>query len=179
MERKKRNERLRYLVLTAIFSAMVYVLTAFVRLPTHQGYIHVGDGMIYLAAALLPFPYAMLTGAIGAGLADYLAGYPLWVLPTIIIKALMVLPFSRSKPTLITKRNLFALVPAAMICIGGYYLAAVLLYGSWITPLADIPTNAIQSVVGSVLFVFLGVSLDKMSFKERFLLTEYKSRSHS
>ena len=86
MERSKRSEHLRYLVLTAIFSAMVYVLTSFVRIPTHQGYIHVGDGMIYLAAAMLPWPYAMLTGAIGAGMSDYLAGYPLWVLPTIIIK---------------------------------------------------------------------------------------------
>ena len=97
MERSKRSEHLRYLVLTAIFSAMVYVLTSFVRIPTHQGYIHVGDGMIYLAAAMLPWPYAMLTGAIGAGMSDYLAGYPLWVLPTIIIKALTVLAFSRNK----------------------------------------------------------------------------------
>lgn len=179
MERKKRNEHLRYLVLTAIFSAMVYVLTAFVRIPTHQGYIHVGDGMIYVAAAILPTPYAMLTGAIGAGLSDYLAGYPLWVLPTIIIKAIMVLPFSRRKATLITKRNLIGLVPAALICIGGYYLAAVLLYSSWITPLADIPTNAIQSAVGAALFVFLGISLDRMSFKERFWLIDREQSSQS
>ena len=73
MERNKQQEHLKYLVLAAIFSAMVYVLTAFVRIPTHQGYIHVGDGIIYIAAALLPLPYAMLTGAIGAGLSDYLS----------------------------------------------------------------------------------------------------------
>lgn len=175
MERSKRSEHLRYLVLTAIFSAMVYVLTSFVRIPTHQGYIHVGDGMIYLAAAMLPWPYAMLTGAIGAGMSDYLAGYPLWVLPTIIIKALTVLAFSRNKLTLVNKRNIFGLIPAAGICIGGYYLAAVLLYGSWAAALVDIPTNAIQCAASAALFIFLGASLDKMSFKERFLLVSRKS----
>ena len=88
MQRKRNNDGIKYLVLTAVLAAMVYVLTAFVRIPTHQGYIHVGDGIIYLAAALLPMPYAMLCGAVGAGLSDYLAGYAIWVLPTVIIKAL-------------------------------------------------------------------------------------------
>ncbi len=179
MERKKRSEQLRYLVLTAVLSAMVYVLTAFIHIPTHQGYIHVGDGIIYLAAALLPWPYAMLTGAIGAGLSDYLSGYPLWVLPTVIIKALTVLAFSRSKPSIIHKRNLIGLVPAALIGIGGYYVAGAILYGSWAAALVDIPTNALQCVGSAALFVFLGLSLDKLSFKERFLLTTQKSRSHS
>ena len=86
MERSKRSEHLRYLVLTAIFSAMVYVLTSFVRIPTHQGYIHVGDGMIYLAAAMLPWPYAMLTGAIGAG--------QCWLFPAISLPWLINAIFS-------------------------------------------------------------------------------------
>ena len=51
MQRKRNNDGIKYLVLTAVLAAMVYVLTAFVRIPTHQGYIHVGDGIIYLAAA--------------------------------------------------------------------------------------------------------------------------------
>ncbi len=175
MERKKKNENLRYLVLTAILSAMVYVLTAFVKIPTHQGYIHVGDGIIYLAAALLPMPYAMLSGAIGAGLSDYLSGYPMWVLPTVIIKALSVVAFSRTKPSIINKRNIFAVIPGALICIGGYYLAAVILYGDWGAALTDIPTNAVQTVASAALFIALGLSLDKVSFKERFLLMPRKS----
>ena len=171
MGKKNVNENMKYLVLTAIFSAMVYVLTAFVKIPTHQGYIHVGDGIIYLAAALLPMPYAMITGALGAGLSDYLSGYPMWVLPTIIIKALGVVAFSSAGQNIVTKRNIFAMVPAAIVCIGGYYLAAVALYGDWGAALVDIPTNGIQCVASAALFLFLGFSLDKLSFKRRFLST--------
>ncbi len=177
MERKKRSEHLRYLVLTAIFAAMVYVLTAFVKIPTHQGYIHVGDGVIYLASALLPMPYAMLSGAIGAGLSDYLSGYPMWILPTVIIKALSVIAFTHRNTAIVCKRNMFAVIPAAVICIGGYYLAAVILYGDWGAALIDIPTNALQSVASAALFLFLGLSLDKAGFKKRFLLSGEKKKT--
>ena len=131
---------------------------------------------IYLAAALLPMPYAMLTGAVGAGLSDYLSGYPMWVLPTIIIKALSVAAFSNAGQYILNKRNIIALAPGAILCIGGYYLAAALLYGDWGAALADIPTNGIQSAASIALFIFLGFSLDKMSFKRRFLSSAKKER---
>ena len=45
------QENIKNMAITAMFAAMVYVLTAFVHIPTHQGYVHVGDGIIYLSAA--------------------------------------------------------------------------------------------------------------------------------
>lgn len=169
MERKKSQEHLRNLVLTAVFAAMVYVLTAFLKIPTHQGYIHVGDGIIYLAAAILPTPYAMAAGAIGAGLSDYLSGYAMWVLPTMIIKAVTAAVFTYKKDTIVHVRNIIALVPAILICVGGYYFASVILYGDWGAALADVPTNFIQGISSSALFIFLGLALDRMDFKKRFL----------
>lgn len=169
MDRRKKQEHLKNLILAAIFAAMVYVLTAFLKIPTHQGYIHVGDGIIYLAAALLPMPYAMAAGAVGAGLSDYLSGYPMWVLPTVIIKMLTVVAFTHHKETIVNKRNLLALLPGAVLCVGGYYLASAILYGDFAAAVADVPTNLLQSAASSVLFLFLGVALDKMAFKKRFL----------
>lgn len=171
MERKKRQEHLRRMVAAAALGSMICVMTAFIKIPTHQGYIHVGDGIVFLAASLLPAPYAMLCSAVGAGLADYLSGYPLWILPTIIIKAMMTLAFTHKRSKIICRRNLAALIPASVICIGGYYLAAVLLYGSWMTALIDIPSNLIQSTAGAGVFVFLGASLDRVNFKGRRLIT--------
>ena len=171
MNRKKSQEHLKNLVLAALLGSMVYVLTAFIKVPTHEGYIHIGDGIIYLAAAILPMPYAMFAGAIGAGLSDYLGGYAMWVLPTVIIKSLMVLAFSRKKETVINLRNLIGLLPAAVICTGGYYLASALMYGDFAAALSDVPTNLLQSAGSAALFVFLGLSLDRLSFKKRFSLT--------
>lgn len=173
MERKKSQEHLKNLILAALFAAMVYIMTAFVHIPTHQGYVHIGDGIIYLAAALLPTPYAIGSAAIGAGLSDYLSGYPHWVLPTMIIKALTAAVFTNKKETIINKRNLIGIVPAVIICVGGYFVAGTLL--KWIAgsdisaalvaSSADVLSNIIQGVGSSVLFVLLGTALDKSGVK--------------
>ena len=173
MERKKSQEHLKNLILAALFAAMVYIMTAFVHIPTHQGYVHIGDGIIYLAAALLPTPYAIGSAAVGAGLSDYLSGYPHWVLPTMIIKALTAAVFTHKKETIINKRNLIGIAPAIIICVGGYFLAGALLKwvagsdlsSAMIVSLADIPSNIIQGVGSAVLFVLLGTALDKSGVK--------------
>lgn len=161
MERRKNQDNVRYMVTAAAMAALVFVLTAFLHIPTAQGYIHIGDGIIYIAASILPLPYAMAASAIGAGLSDYISGFAVWVLPTVIIKTLTVLCFTSKKEKIINKRNIVALIIGFIICVGGYYLFAALIYGSFISPVADIPTNCIQSAASGALFVFLGLALDK------------------
>ncbi len=190
MNRKQYQEHIKNMVLAALFAAMVYVMTAFVHIPTHQGYVHIGDGIIYLAAALLPTPYAIGAAAIGAGLSDYLSGYAVWVLPTAIIKALTAMVFTHKKPTIVNKRNLLAVIPAGVICVGGYYIAGTLLAvlsgtpltGALVASLADVPTNLIQVVGSTVLFAALGVSLDKSGIKRTLsphAVSQTESRTHS
>ena len=169
MERKKAHAHLKYMILSALFAAMIYIMTALVHIPTHQGYVHIGDGCIFLAAALLPAPYAMGAAAIGAGLSDYLSGYALWVVPTMIIKAAMASVFVGRRQNIICKRSLFCLVPASVICVGGYYIAGALLAivsgsavgAAFSAAVADIPSNVIQCIGSAALFVFLGTAMDK------------------
>ena len=73
MAKKKANKQLIYVVMAALFAAIITVVTAYVlRIPTGNGYIHLGDSFIFLAASLLPLPYAIAAAAVGAGLADAL-----------------------------------------------------------------------------------------------------------
>ena len=174
MERKKAHAHLKYMILSALFAAMIYIMTALVHIPTHQGYVHIGDGCIFLAAALLPAPYAMGAAAIGAGLSDYLSGYALWVVPTMIIKAAMASVFVGRRQNIICKRSLFCLVPASVICVGGYYIAGTLLAflsgtpieGAFAAALVDVPSNIIQTVGSAVLFAVLGTALDRTGVKK-------------
>ena len=69
------NKKIRLMCFAGIFTAIVFVFTAYLHIPSHTGYTHVGDGFIYLAACLLPLPYAMFVGAAGALLADCLTGF--------------------------------------------------------------------------------------------------------
>ena len=71
----KTNKNIFNLVLASLFAALIFVLTKFLSVPTAIGYIHPGDAAIYLAAAILPTPYAMAAAGLGGALADLVGGY--------------------------------------------------------------------------------------------------------
>lgn len=164
-----KNTKIRNMCLAGIFTAVVFVFTAYLHIPSHTGYTHVGDGFIYLAAGLLPLPYAIFVGAGGALLADCLTGFAIWAPGSVIIKTVAVLFFSGKSKKILSVRNLLALLPAGIVCIGGYYLYESLITGNFAAPVAGIPGYVTQSALSSVLFVALGLALDKLKVKERML----------
>ncbi len=158
------------LVLAALFAALTFVLTAYffhVPVGVNGGYIHFGDSMIYLAASILPLPYAMAAGAIGAGLSDLMSGGAMWVVPTVIIKALMAAMFSAKQDKVLGKRNALALIPAALICLVGYYLAESIIMGNFLVGLPSAPLTLIQSAGSSALYVLLALAFDKANLKQK------------
>lgn len=160
-----KDQKIRLMCIAGIFTAIVFVFTAYLHIPSHTGYTHVGDGFIYLAACMLPLPYAMFVGAGGALLADCLTGYAIWAPGSIIIKTVAVLFFSRKSARIISIRNLLALIPAWAVCIGGYYLYETLITGNFVAPLSGIPGYITQSVLSSILFVVAGLAMDKLNAK--------------
>ena len=150
----------RKLTVTALFAAMVCVATMFIHIPVPMtgGYAHIGDAFIYLAACMLPMPYAMAAGAIGAGMADALGGYYVYVIPTLIIKALLVIPFSSADDKIVSLRNIVSSVAARII------------YGSTVTALANLISGMVQPAVSMFIFVLFGLALDKSGVKKRFKL---------
>ena len=162
-----KNNKIRLMCMTGVFTALVFIVTAYLHIPTNNGYIHVGDGLIYLAACLLPWPYAMIVGAGGALLADCLTGFAIWAPGSVIIKALTALLFSRKGSKIISLRNLLTLLPAALLCAGGYYLYESIIYGNYVAALTGIPTSITQYVASSVVFVVVGHAFDKMNVKSK------------
>ena len=86
--------KIRLLTLTALFAALIFLLTAYLHIPSANGYTHIGDAFVYLAGALLPPGYAAAAGTIGAALADLMTGYAFWAPASILIKALTACLFS-------------------------------------------------------------------------------------
>ena len=157
-----KKEQIRILSLSGILTAMVFLLTAYLHIPANNGYVHVGDGLIYLAACLLPRPYAMGVGACGALLADCLTGFLAWAPGSAVIKALSAMLFSNKGRKALTLRNILALLPAAVVNVGGYYLYEALLYGDFIVPLAAIPSSLVQSAASTAVFLGLALAVDKV-----------------
>ena len=162
-----KNKKVQLMCITGVFTALVFVVTAYLHIPTNNGYIHVGDGLIYLAACVLPWPYAMVVGAGGAFLADCLTGFAVWAPGSVIIKALTVLLFSSKKDKVINLRNSLAVLPAMIVCVGGYYLYESLIYGNFVSPLAGIPASVTQSVASAIVFIAFGLTADKMKLKSK------------
>lgn len=163
------NSKTRYLSIAAIFAALITVMTAYVfhiPVPIAGGYMHFGDSLIYLAATILPRPYAMIAAAIGGGLADLLTA-PMWMLPTLIIKALITLPFSSKEGKILTKRNAVAPVLSYFISGTGYYLANNLVFNSGVAFLTSFGASLIQSAGSAITFYLLATLLDKAGFKKR------------
>lgn len=159
-----KNKRTTYLVSAAMLAALITVATAFVRIPTGigSGYIHLGDSVVYLAASMLPPPYAMCAAAVGGSLADILAGAAIWAPATLIIKALNVLPFCLLKKNpegFMRKRSAAAASVSGIITVAGYFIAEAIMYSPQ-SALASIPFNLVQAVGGAVIFCVIAYALD-------------------
>ena len=158
---------LRRVSTAAVMAALTTLMTAYIfHIPVgvNGGYIHLGDAMIYLAAAILPLPYACAVGAIGGGLADLLTA-PVWAPATIIIKMLICLPFSCKGKKLVTGRNVIACVLAFFISGIGYYVAEGIMFGFTAAFFTSLAGSLVQSGGSAVVFLIAGTALDKAGFK--------------
>lgn len=162
-----KNNKIKLICFTGILTAIVFVFTAYLHIPSHTGYTHVGDAFIYIAACILPLPYSVFVGAVGALLADCLTGYAIWAPGSVIIKAAAVLFFSQKSKKIICPRNILALIPAWILCIAGYYLYESLITGNFFAPLSGIPGYITQCVLSSLLFILAVLAMDKLKVKSK------------
>ena len=152
---------------TALFAAAITVMTAYmlhIPIPT-GGYIHLGDALIYLAACLLPVPYAAAAAAIGAGLADLLTA-PMWVLPTLVIKAVLVLFFTSKSECILCPRNWAAVVAAGLFSPAAYALANCVMAGTMTAFLPQFLGTLAQGIGSGALFLVIAPALDGVKLKE-------------
>ena len=164
------------IVLAGLMAAMICLATTFLHINVGaSGYIHLGDAIIYLAAVLLPTPYAVAAASIGGVLADVFSGAAVWALPTAIIKAVMVLAFTAKNERILCRRNWLAPLWAGLVCVGGYYVAemVILVLGgsAWaaaaIGAVAGISFNTLQVVGCGIAFIAVALGLDRLGIKKR------------
>ncbi len=164
------DKKINHLTVTGIMAALITLMTAYIcHIPmgANGAYIHFGDTLIYLVAALLPKPYAFAAAAIGGGLADLLTA-PMWAPATIIIKILLVMPFTSKASKIVVPRNIFAAIIGYLFTGVGYFLAEYILFENPAIFWVSMTQNLVQSVGSAVLFVAFGLALDKVHVKTKF-----------
>lgn len=165
-----KSSKVRNLTMAGIMATLITLMTAYichVPIGVNGGYLHFGDSIIYLAAVLLPRPYALAAAAIGGGLADLLTA-PMWAPATIIIKMLLVIPFTAKSTKIISTRNLIATLIGYVISGVGYFLAEYIIFGTWTVFAVTMAQTLVQSLGSAVVFIMIGIALDKAHVKTRF-----------
>ena len=156
------NNKTREMVTTALMAALIFVATFLIKIPNPAtgGYSHMGDCMIFLAVVFLGRKNGSMAAGIGGALSDFLAGAPIWILPTFIIKYIMAFIMGTiiKKQPESKKLQLIGATVGGIFQIIGYTLAKVILIG--VAPaLMSVPNVSIQTVVGIVLFIALYTAL--------------------
>lgn len=159
-----RDQRVKQLALGGLLASLVLLATWQLKVPTAIGYIHLGDGVIFLSAMLMG-NFAALVAGVGSALADLMAGYPQYIIPTFIIKAAMGLLAARLTLSGKHIRNAFVFAIAECIMVGGYFLFELFYYKNWGSAVGSVPFNLLQGIAGVALGVVFSLYLPHLKKK--------------
>lgn len=167
----KNNRKVFKMAVTAMFTAMIFVLTRFISVPVATGYVHFGDALVYLAASTLGGPWAFFAAAVGEALADIASGWFTYAPATLITKALIALPFvlvNKKSEKILTPLTALLTIPAGAITVGGYFIADLIIDKAY--AVVNIPGNVIQAVGSAVVFIVLAAAFDAAKLKKKFFI---------
>ncbi len=174
------------IVLTALMMCLIMVSILFIRVPIPftQGYVHLGDAMVFLSVLILGWKYGAIAAALGGMLGDLVGGFAMWAPWSFAIKGIMALILGLvimavSKNENVSKGRFLAgeilgMVIAGIFMVAAYYFAEGIMYGNWAAPLLGIPWNIGQFAVGMVIAAAIATALCKTPARSYFT---YRLRS--
>ena len=147
---------------TAIFAALIFAATQFIKFPLPLGYANMGDCFVILAGWVIGGGYGCVAAAVGSMLADALSGYLIYVPASLIIKAIMAFAaykgFKFAKEFRGVKRHIAVIISsviAELIMVAGYLIYETAFYGIG---------GAAASVVGNMLQGLIAVVTSNLIF---------------
>lgn len=168
------------IVMSALMIAIITVSIMFIKVPIPftQGYVHLGDAMIFMAVMVLGWKNGAIAAAIGGALGDILGGFPVWAPWTFCIKGIMAIILGLMISHALKKRwvmigrmplgGVLGMIVAGIVMVAGYYVAEGIMYGNWAAAALGIPWNIGQFVVGLIIAWILTVALTKTPAKKFF-----------
>jgi len=161
----------RKLVLAGILAALVFVVTAFTKIPSpfaRAAYYHAGDSIIYLSGLVLGPHMAAVVSGLGSFLSDLYLGYPLYMFATFVIKGIMggiagyflYVPQGRVS----WRRKLLGVAIAGLWMAVGYYVFEVYIVRivDWRANIPNFFANIGQALVGALIFLPLSKPLERL-----------------
>lgn len=160
------------LIFTAMLAALVFVSTSLlnIKLPIGQGgLIHLGTAMLFIAALLFGPKKGALAGAIGMGIFDLVGGWLIWAPITIVARFLQgfivgKIAWSNGFKGDSVKLNIIAAVASMPVMIAVYYVGQAIMFKNWVAPLASLPGDIAQNLIGLLIAIPAVTVLKKVPF---------------
>lgn len=166
-----KNKKLFNMCATAMFTAIIFVMTRFISVPVASGYVHFGDALVYVAASVLGGPWAFFAASAGEALADIAYGMTYYAPATFIVKALIAVPYVylyKKSEKILTPVTALMTIVSGVITVGGYYISDLIIDKSY--AIVNIPGNVIQAVGSAVIFIVVGAAFDAAGLKKKLFL---------
>ena len=176
----KKQQTTEQMALTALMLSLVLITTMSIRLPSPftQGYVHLGDTMIFLSVMLLGKNKGALAAGLGSRLADVLGGYTAYAPRTFVIKFLMAYIMGwfiqisaekqRQNARIVSATEIMGMVLGGSEMVLGYALVDGFFAGNFFAGFLGAPFNIAQFSVGMVLAVVCCAVLKKTPLKQFF-----------
>ncbi len=150
-----------HIAIVAVMIAVTTVFTMLVRvpIPMTNGYFNFSDVAVYFGAFTFGPIVGLVSGGVGAAVADLLSGYPQWAALTLLAHGSQGLVAG----LLGWRRNLVGMILAwlagTVAMAGVYFLGEGLVLTGWGPAVVEIPTNLLQNAVGGLVGIplFLAV----------------------
>ncbi|ELC8442971.1 ECF transporter S component [Clostridium perfringens] len=167
------SNRFHKTVFTALMIAIIFISANLIRIPTVGGFVHLGDCMVLLSAALLGKRRGAIASGIGMALVDLYSGYIIWAPFTFIIKALMAYIAGYLLEVNHRKNYLIPFLFSGVFMVVAYFLAggiiAFLFTGSSNTLIGALAYSA-KDIIGNIIQVGVGIvialPLSKILYKQ-------------
>lgn len=177
----RKNEKTYSIVMTAMMTCLILLTTYTFKIPTpFQGYVHLGDAMIFLSVLAVGRKNGALAAAVGSSLADLLGGYAAFAPWTFAIKGLMALVMGLFIDMMTKKQSktlklagvplteLIGMIMAGLVMVLGYGIADAVLAGNLWAGILSMPANCGQFAAGAVIASVLAAALYKTPAKRYF-----------
>jgi len=147
----KEKLKSRKLAVGGLLTAIIALLTAYVKIPLPIGFAHIGDGAVIFSGIMLGF-YGAIPAALGSALGDILAGYSYYAVFSAVIKGVMALIAAKwiMFHEQASFRNMMIVVAAFAFMTIAYFLTNTFLY-SFPQAVASIFGDGMQAAVGAVI----------------------------
>jgi len=149
-----------FIAVSGVMAALVCVGTMLIQVPVPatEGFINIGDAMIFTSSLIFGSVIGGFAGGVGSALADIILGYGYFAPLTLIVKGIEGVLAGKISNGKDWNRDLLAVFIGGIEMVLGYFLGEAFAMGYGIpAALTEIPGNIFQVTAGGLIAIPLAL----------------------